>query len=150
MLVLKNSPYLLNDPRTCFRNFGSVESRFNPFDSVSLAILRFEISWSQKRMTWKNFFCRLSKQCSIIKPRVVFSARNCKRDVPWAPASSFHASAYYSKYNERFDLIFCKKFCKVILFWCHENSQCRVANGTESNGLNLCSRIREIVKHCPK
>ena len=31
--------------------------------------------------------------------------------------------------------LFCKKFCKVILFWWSENSKRRVANGTESNGL---------------
>ena len=33
--------------------------------------------------------------------------------------------------------IFCKKFCKVILFWCH---------GTESEGLNLFLRIKGTVE----
>ena len=42
--------------------------------------------------------------------------------------------------------ILCKKFCKVILFWCHESSRRRVTNGTELNGLNLFSRIRWIVE----
>ena len=42
---------------------------------------------------------------------------------------------------------FRKKFWKVILFWCLESSKCHsVANGTESNGLNLFSKIKGIVE----
>ena len=33
--------------------------------------------------------------------------------------------------------LLCKKFGKVILFWCHEIAKRRVANGTKSSGLNL-------------
>ena len=42
--------------------------------------------------------------------------------------------------------ISCKKFCKLILFWCHESLKRRVVNGTESNGINLFSWIREIME----
>ena len=42
--------------------------------------------------------------------------------------------------------LFCKIVCKVILFWCHAISKRRVTHTTESNGLNLFSRIRRIVK----
>ena len=33
-------------------------------------------------------------------------------------------------------MVFCKKVCKIIFFWCHGSLKCRVANGTESNPFN--------------
>ena len=44
------------------------------------------------------------------------------------------------------ELMQCKNFCKIILFCCHKISKQRVANGAESNGLDLFLRIREIVE----
>ena len=42
---------------------------------------------------------------------------------------------------------FARNFPRVIiLFWCHESSKRRVANSTESNGLNRFSRMGGIVK----
>ena len=47
--------------------------------------------------------------------------------------------------NAMFVILFCKKFSKVVVFCCQEISKGRVADGTESNGINLFSRIRGIV-----
>ena len=48
----------------------------------------------------------------------------------------------YKKRDDRTSrCLFCEEFCKVIFFWCHEISKRRVANGKESNRLNL-SRIK--------
>ena len=43
-------------------------------------------------------------------------------------------------------LLILQEIFKVILFWCHEISKRRIANGTESNGLNLFSRIKGIME----
>ena len=42
-------------PKLCSTIPLSRENRFNPFDSVPLVTLRFELSLHQKRMTSQNF-----------------------------------------------------------------------------------------------
>ena len=43
-------------------------------------------------------------RCGISSKGAVLPGRN---DAEMGPANSLHASAYYSEYNERFDLMFC-------------------------------------------
>ena len=42
-------------PKLCFTIPLFYVNRFNPFDSVPVATLRFELSWYQKKMTMQNF-----------------------------------------------------------------------------------------------
>ena len=50
-------------------------------------------------------------RCDIPSKGAVLPVSN---DAEMGPANSLHASAYYSKYNERFDLIYLK--CYFMLF----------------------------------
>ena len=46
--------------------------------------------------------------------------------------------------NQAWRSLFCNKFGKVILFWCHKVSKRRVVNSIESNKVNIFSQIRGI------
>ena len=56
-------------PQTFLHYSPYLRNRFNLFDSVPLATLRFDILWHQKRMTLQNFV-------QNIEHRVAFSAKN--------------------------------------------------------------------------
>ena len=92
------------------------KNKFNPFDSAPSATLHFEISWPQKRTSVCRIFCRISNAICSTDDRTSRS------------------------------LFSAKKFCKLILFWCHEILKRMIANVTESNGLNLFSWVMGIVK----
>ena len=79
------------------------KNRFIPFDSVSLATLRFELLWRQKRLTLQNVL-------QNIEYRFAYLARN------------FETWAFLAEQETQFEYrvsrsLFCKKFCKAILFW---------------------------------
>ena len=52
--------------------------------------------------------------CNILSKGAVLPGRN---DTDMAPANLLHALAFYSKYNERFDLIFIAKMHKIPIIY---------------------------------
>ena len=104
------------------------KNRFNPFDSVILTTLCFELLWHQKMMALQNFL-------QIIDHRVAYSARN------YAIGNFLQNKQSNVLTNIVFIQNISKKFCIVTLL-SYESSNHRVANSTESNEFKLFSRIK--------
>ena len=80
--VILNKGELLEVIKRFFKPCSTIpfvhKNKFNPFDSVPLATLRFEISLHHKRMTYKNNYGIMYAMFTgiLIKHRVAYSARN--------------------------------------------------------------------------
>ena len=85
----------------------------------------------------KGWLCKSS--CRISNSLVDYRKKFCEM--------AFFCKICNAVFNHRTSrCLFCKKFCKVILFWCRVTSKRKVANGTDSIRMNLFLQIRVLVK----
>ena len=81
--------------------------------ALTRSSLEREVRSSNLRPVKSNIVLPTARhRCDISSEGAVLSGRN---DAEMGPANSFHASAYYSEYNERFDLILCMALKQYVL-----------------------------------
>ena len=105
-------------------------------DLIRLTLYHWQPCVSKLCDLRKGWLCKTS--CRIIIRNAMFNLFLFLREILQI--------VNFSQNKQRGILLSLQKIYKVILFWGHEISKRRVANGTKSNGLNLFLRIGAVAE----